>query len=52
MAEATVSRRPTDQVGGDHAGQPSDVAVHPNVTGPLPMLDSTWQLSCEQATLV
>ena len=35
MVIATVSRRTTDLVGGDHAGQPSDAAVHPGMTGSI-----------------
>ena len=35
MVVATVSRRTTDLVGGDHVGQQSDAAVQPSVTGPV-----------------
>jgi hypothetical protein len=35
MVVVTVSCRTTDLVGGDHAGQQSDVAVHPSKTGPV-----------------
>jgi hypothetical protein len=35
MVVATVSRRTTDLVGGDHAEQQSDVAVHPSMAGPV-----------------